>query len=706
MGLSFGSTGSAAAQAARCGLSLQPRDVCIALAGNPNVGKSTLFNALTGLRQHTGNWPGKTVALAQGRHIHAGRSYVLVDLPGCYSLLSHSPEEEVARDFICFAQPQVTVVVCDAGCLERNLNLVLQTLEITGQVVVCLNLTDEAQRHGVQVDAARLEQELGVPVVCTCARSEEGLSQLMEAVSHMADHPPRPALQLHYAAPIRKAVEGLQALLPEDTLPNPHWCALRLLEGQEDLCRSICTRNSLFYPAMLRRAQTQLQSCGLQPEKAAEGVVQGLYRRAERLYAACVTVTPQPTQQRRLRVDRLLTSPGTGLLCMSLLFTLVLWITIVGANYPSQWLSAAFDWLEIRISSGLLALGAPLWLHDALIHGVYRVTAWVVSVMLPPMALFFPLFTLLEDVGYLPRVAFNLDKPFRCCGACGKQSLTTCMGLGCNAAGVVGCRIIDSPRERIIAILTNQFAPCNGRFPTLILLITVFFVGTGSSLSDSVLSALLLAGCLCLGLAATFGCSKLLSITLLRGQPSSFTLELPAYRRPQVGRIVVRSLYDRTLFVLGRAVMVAAPAGLLLYLLCNVEAGGLPLAQHICRALDPFARLMGLDGVLLTAFLLGFPANEIVLPIAAMLYLWQGTLLDVGTAELGQLLILQGWTWRTAICAILFSLMHWPCSTTLLTIYRETHSIKWTLVGLLLPTALGILCCMVVTAVTSWLGLA
>ena len=310
------------------------------------------------------------------------------------------------------------------------------------------------------------------------------------------------------------------------------------------------------------------------------------------------------------------------------------------------------------------------------------------------MAIFFPLFTLLEDSGFLPRIAYNLDKPFRLCNACGKQALTACMGFGCNAAGVIGCRIIDSPRERLLAIITNSFVPCNGKFSSLILIITLFFVGSAGGMLASALSALALTAVIVFGIAITFFATKLLSQTVLKGIPSSFTLELPPYRKPQFAKTLVRSVFDRTLFVLGRAAAVAAPAGLVIWLAANISIGDLTVLEHCAAFLDPFARLMGLDGVILMAFILGFPANEIVIPIIIMAYSAMGTLPELGgAAEIQALLAANGWSASTAVCFILFSLMHWPCSTTLITVKKETGSLKYTLLAAALPTAMGIALC-------------
>ena len=591
----------------------------IALAGNPNVGKSTLFNALTGMRQHTGNWAGKTVELAAGTYTFESTTYQLVDLPGTYSLAAHSPEEAVTREFIESGQASGVVIVCDATCLERNLILVLQVLELTGQAAVCVNLLDEADRLGTKIDMERLSALLGVPVVGISAGRKRGLDRLCKTISTL------PQLPDHRRPP----------LTPE-------------------------------------------QRAALAEQYASEAVT-----------------LPQQDHIHQLRLNRLLTSRSTGIPLMLLLLGLVVWLTIYGANYPSTLLSGWFDRLGLLLEGWLSFL--PAWLNSLLIDGVLRVTGWVVSVMLPPMAIFFPLFTLLEDLGYLPRVAFVLDHAFQKAKACGKQALTMCMSLGCAACGVTGCRIIDSPRERLIATLTASFVPCNGKFPTLIALISIFFLGGSSGLFASLKGALLLLGVLILGMGGTLLCSRLLSATVLKGMPSSFTLELPPFRPPRVGQIIVRSLLDRTLFVLGRAVAVAAPAGAVIWCMSNLSIGDISLLDHCTQFLDPFARLFGLDGVILTAFLLGWPANEIVIPVMLMAYLSQGTLVEFsGFYELGQLLAAQGWTWVTAVCTMLFSLFHWPCSTTCLTIWKETKSIKWTLLAVALPTGLGFVLCFLV----------
>lgn len=695
------------------GLKIQkhtPLDRVIALAGNPNVGKSTVFNGLTGMNQHTGNWPGKTVTNAQGYCGTKKHSYVMVDIPGTYSLMAHSAEEEVARNFICFGDPDAVVVVCDATCLERNLNLVLQTMEISSKVVVCVNLMDEAKKKNIYIDLKMLQKRLGVPIVSTVARKKSSLQKLMNTLDSVVDGKLSASpLKVSYSEEIEEAVAMIQPLLQKklNGKLNSRWLSLKLLDTDVSLMKEIDSylgENFLKDPTLfagVMRAKSFLKEKGFSKDGLKDQMVSSLVTAAENVCRGAVTYEKEKYSAFDRRLDRILTSKMTGYPIMLVLLALIFWITITGANYPSELLSNGLFWVQDRLTDFFRSINAPEWFYGALVFGVYRVLAWVVSVMLPPMAIFFPLFTLLEDAGYLPRVAYNLDKPFKRCCACGKQALTMCMGFGCNAAGIVGCRIIDSPRERLLAILTNNFVPCNGRFPTLIAIITMFFIGAAGSTASSFLSALLLTAVIVLGVLVTLWVTKLLSKTLLKGIPSSFTLEMPPYRKPQIGKVIVRSIFDRTLFVLGRAVVVAAPAGLIIWLMANVTVGGVSLLNHSAAFLDPFAKLMGLDGVILIAFILGFPANEIVIPIIIMAYMAKGSIFELGSLlEMKQLFVANGWTWQTAICMMLFSLMHWPCSTTLLTIHKETGSRKWTALAALIPTALGILSCMAFHLIT------
>ena len=715
MGLTKSSVGIRAIDTGPAIQKLSPDDKVIALAGNPNVGKSTVFNALTGLNQHTGNWPGKTVTNAQGRCTAGGRSYVMVDIPGAYSLMAHSAEEEVARNFICFGEPDAVVVVCDATCLERNLNLVLQTLEISRRVVVCVNLMDEAERKGIKLDLELLSGRLGVPVVGTTARRKKSLRLLTDCLERVCSAPePGKPFSVRYPDAIEDAVALLEPLVEEKSAGrlNSRWLSLRLLDQDDSLIREInaCLGEDFLRDEALQsalgEAMALLRERGVEnTDQLKDMTVAALIHSAEAICCGAVTCERSQYAETDRRLDRLLTGRLTGYPVMLALLALIFWLTISGANYPSQLLADGLFRVQDRLTELFEYLNAPDWLHGVLVLGAYRVLAWVVSVMLPPMAVFFPLFTLLEDAGYLPRVAYNLDKPFKRCCACGKQALTMCMGFGCNAAGVVGCRIIDSPRERLLEILTNNFVPCNGRFPTLIALLTMFFVGTAGGGLSPVLSALLLTAAIVLGVGITFAVTKLLSETLLRGVPSSFTLELPPYRKPQIGKVLVRSVFDRTLFVLGRAAAVAAPAGLVIWLMANITAGGVSILAHCAAFLDPFARLMGLDGVILLAFILGFPANEIVIPIIIMAYTAQGSILELDSlAQMKQLFVQNGWTWVTAVSVMLFSLNHWPCSTTLLTIKKETGSLKWTALAAAVPTAVGVGLCILFNAVAGLLA--
>lgn len=673
-------------------------DYRIALAGNPNVGKSTVFNALTGLHQHTGNWAGKTVTNAAGIAEYKEKRYVLTDLPGTYSLRANSAEEEAARDFLCTENPDAVIVVCDACCLERNLNLVLQVLELSGKVLVCVNLLDEAEKRGITVDFKKLEKLLGVPVVGVTARSDQGLDVMLERLQVLLDEKKSPHFQPDYGESLEPQIKILSDLLENSTGEIPsRWAALRFLEGDTSITERIPPEGiPPCFPQHLLEIQRQLENSGMTKQRIQDVLIEQLVHESERIAAQTVSCETSETDARDRRIDRILTSRRFGIPLMLLLLAVILWLTMAGANYPSALLSEFLFSIGDAASRKLGEWGAPAWVDGLFIQGMYRTLAWVVSVMLPPMAIFFPLFTLLEDAGYLPRAAFNLDSRFRKCGACGKQALTMCMGFGCNAAGVTGCRIIDSPRERLIAILTNSLVPCNGRFPMLISLISMFFV-TGTALLDSIFSTIILLAVILSGAAMTFLLSTFLSRTLLKGMPSSFTLELPPYRRPQIGRVLVRSILDRTVFVLGRACIVAAPTGMLIWLLANIHVENQTILHHISAFLDPFAQCFGMDGTILLGFLLGFPANEIVIPIIIMTYLSQGSLTEITElSTLHSLLVENSWTMITALCTILFSLFHFPCSTTVLTIYKETKSFKWTFFAMLLPTAAGLCLCFLV----------
>lgn len=572
----------------------------ITLAGNPNVGKSTLFNRLTGLRQHTGNWPGKTVGIARGKLRRGDTEYTITDLPGTYSLDGISEEERIAGAYICANEADCTVVVCDASCLERSLILVLQVLQKCERTVVCVNLIDEAEHHGIMVDDEKLADLLGAPVVLTSAGNGAGVDALLNQMKASALQMP-------------------------------------------------CSRQQTWEDPVTAAADIARQ---------------------------CMTVGNADGEAFRRKVDRLLVSRRFGVPLMCLLFLGIVWLTVWGANYPSQLLQDLFDGVYALLS-GWLA-GAPRYLRGVLLDGVYATSARVISVMLPPMAIFFPLFTILEDVGYLPRMAFLLDPCMARCGGCGKQALTMCMGLGCNAVGVMGCRIIDSPRERLCAIVTNAMVPCNGRFPTLILLGSLFFHGAGSGF--------VVAVCVALGAVGAMGVSGLLSKTVLRSEPSAFLMEIPPFRRPRLGQIIVRSLIDRTAFVALRALKVAAPAGGALWILSNT-----PILGYLSGVLEPIGCMLGMNGIILLAFILSLPANELLIPMIILLLTNSQSIQAVAGVETQILHTVM--TWQTAVCTMVFTLFHWPCSTTLMTIYRETDSVKKTAAAFLLPTAVGCVLC-------------
>ncbi len=588
----------------------------IILAGNPNVGKSSIFNNLTNKHQHTGNWTGKTVEIAEGDFKCNNQNYHIYDLPGTYSLNFHSEEERVAADFIKTTYHDVTIVVCDATCLERNLYLALQIMQLTPKVIVCINLIDEAQKKQIFINFSKLSKMLQVPVIPMSARKNYGFNELKEAINNYQ-----------------------------------------------------------------------------KPEKTFEKITD-IAQKAKEITESTVIYQNQNYDAKERKIDRILTHKFWGLLTMFALFLLIFWLTISAANYPSSLLFKMFNNLTPYLTKFLNILPLPDFLVDLMINGIYKVLSWVVSVMLPPMAIFFPLFTILEDLGYLPRIAFCLDKCFKKCRSCGKQALTMCMGFGCNAVGVTTTRIIDSKRERLIAILTNSFVPCNGRFPTLISLLSIFIIGLNAS---SLLSALGLTVIIVFAILITLLISYILSKTILKGEKSAFTIELPPYRSPNLKNILTHSFRDRIYKILKRAISCSIPAGIIIWLLLNISLDNIPVINYLVNLLNPLGNLIGLDGAIILAFILGLPANEIIMPIILMIYLASSNLIEVNElSALKDILINNGWTILTCINFIILSLFHYPCATTILTIKKETNSTKWTLISIIIPLIIGISLCLLI----------
>lgn len=587
----------------------------LALLGNPNVGKSTLFNELTGLNQKTGNWPGKTVEHAKGTFIYKQKKYEIIDLPGTYSLEGYLEEEKVTANYLQNNKIDITIIVIDATAIERNLTLVLSTISKIDNIIVCVNLIDEAKKNNIIINYKKLQELLKVPVIKISARKKIGISDLLEEI--------------------------------ENFKPNHK-------------------RND----------------------------IKNIDKEASNIYKQ--TVQEEAYNKKTLKIDKIVTSKKYGILIMLLTLGVILWITIIGANYISDYLNYILFKLLNIIENALNTLNINKTVIDITINGILKTVFWVISVMLPPMAIFFPLFSLLEDSGYLPRIAFNLDKTFKKCGTQGKQALTMCMGYGCNACGVIGCRIIKDKKEKLIAIITNCFSPCNGRFPTIIAMISIFItINIKNKLINSILSALILLGFILLSILITFIVSKILSKTILKTKKSTFTLELPPYRKPQIIKTIINSIKDKIIFVLARAIYVSVPAGLIIWILSNTNIQGTSLLLSISNTLDPFGQLLGLDGVIILALILGLPANEIVIPIIIMTYLAKNNITGYNSLqELRNLLINNNWTLTTALSFILITIFHFPCATTILTIKKETKSLKWTILSVLIPTIIGIIICL------------
>lgn len=644
----------------------------ILLVGNPNVGKSSIFNILTHSHEHTGNWTGKTVKLARKNIINT--SYTLIDLPGIYSLSSLSDEEIVAKDTLLFEQYEKIIYVMDSSNIEKNLHLLLQILEINKNIILCLNMVDELDIKGIKINDKKLSEILGIKVIRCSTSKNIGIKELIESLNEES----KSSYNYVYDYNIEKGISDIFEYLTHQF--KSRFIALKLLEKDITLVDSIKTK----YKLDIIDKDIQNYLMHVNSEEISDSVSSLLNNISKKIYNEVVDTSKEKEIG---TIDKIFSKKIYALPIMFIIMFGIFFITIVLANYPSELLSLIFNKFEICLVNLSNILKIPSYIYEPIIYGIYRVVSFIVSVMFPPLVIFFFLFTYAEESGILPRLAFNFDKVFKCSGCHGKQALTICSGFGCNACAIVGSRIIDSKRDKLIAILTNSFIPCNGRFPMIIALITMFFTNSNNKLQVSLYLTLFVILAILVSLLTSF----ILSKTILKGYNGFFILELPDYKKVKFKKVLKNSLIYKSLSILKKAVLVSIPCGIIIYLMTNTTIGNLSLFKIASNFLEPFGKLLGLDGVILLSFFLALPANEIVLPIIIMGYLGSKNVPMISNyLTIKEVLINNSWTYMTALSTILFSIMHFPCGTTLATIKSEVGT-KWMIYSFFIPLITGIL---------------
>lgn len=643
----------------------------ILLCGNPNVGKSSIYNILTHSHEHTGNWTGKTVELSTKKIV--GTDYYLVDLPGIYSLSSLSEEENIAKMTMLFSDYKSIIYVVDATQIEKNLNLLFQILQINKNIILCINMIDELENKNIKLDTNILSNILGIKVIKFSTYKNIGYNELIEAIKedNYCEY------NYYYNEEIEKHINNISSYLPVGF--NNRYMSISVLNKDEYLVKYVKER----YGINLENNDVKNYIMNINSEEISDQISIKI-----NTLSRIVTneVFKKSGENSISLLDKIFSNKIYSIIMMTFIMFLIFLITITLANYPSDLLGELFNKFEYFIYKLCLNFNIPKVIYEPILFGVYRVVTFIISVMFPPLVIFFIMWTYAEESGILPRIAFNFDKICSYSNCHGKQCLTMCSGFGCNACAVVGARIMDNKRDRIIAILTNSFIPCNGRFPMIIAIITMFLVNS----NNKILVSIYLCGFVILAMIISFLISFILSKTILKGYPSFFVLELPEYKKVKLSKILKTSIVYKSLSILKKAILVSIPAGLIIWLLTNININNMSVFLIISNFLDKFAKIIGLDGNILLSFILALPANEIVLPIIIMGYLGNSNISLISDyIGIKSILLNNGWTVNTAICTILFSLMHFPCGTTLSTIKSEI-GYKWAFYSFIIPLITGI----------------